>query len=153
MESSKHKITEDMLDSLAGMIKNGDKGDLDLGIDILEQRDITDKTSEANFKSLMGMIVSEDKLFPKREMWVIKAGGRILDVDKVVFKTRKKAEEFLSRHLTDWIGTNSQKLTGWRASGDSLLRYTQLIKKMFKGGLEMRNFLVKNNIVEIVRID
>lgn len=98
------------------------------------------------------------------------------------FRTEKQAKSALSRHLTKYIGqkqpllTRNQKLTLKKLEADLTFNkneyikecekknnrigyygksdenYFTAVKSFFRGGKELRDFLLENKIVEIVKI-
>jgi hypothetical protein len=143
-----HIIENEMVDNFKDMLLSIDGGDITLALDILDNRNTTNKESEENYKEILTLIVKDNVLFPNKPCFVIKIQGRILTANhKVAFNSEADAKRYLSLHLTKIIGSNPTKQTY------SPNPYLMAIKRVFKTGINMRNFLVKNNLVEIVKID
>lgn len=139
-------IEKEMVDNFKNMLLSVDGGDITLALDILDNRDVTNKESEENYKEILTLIVKDNVLFPNQPCFVIKIQGRILTANgKVAFNSEADAKRYLSLHLTNIIGSNPTKLI--------YNPYLMAIKRIFGTGINMRNFLVKNNLVEIVKID
>jgi hypothetical protein len=143
-----HTIEKEMVDNFKDMLLSVDGGDITLALDILDNRDTTNKESEENYKEILTLIVKDNVLFPNKPVYVIKIDGRILTTNgKVAFNSEVDAKRYLSLHLTNIIGSNPTKILYNPNS------YLIAIKRVFGTGINMRNFLVKNNLVEIVKID
>lgn len=143
-----HTIEKEMVDNFKDMLLSVDGGDITLALDILDNRDTTNKESEENYKEILTLIVKDNVLFPNKPVYVIKIDGRILTTNgKVAFNSEVDAKRYLSLHLTNIIGSNPTKILYNPNS------YLMAIKRVFGTGINMRNFLVKNNLVEIVKID
>lgn len=148
----KHIITPELVEGLSNMIKSEDHGDINLAMVILDNRDKENVESEECFKQMMALIVKDDVLFPSRPMYVIKINGRILTVkDRSVFNSEAEARKWLSLHLSNKIGVetnNRYKMSRYT----NLSPYLKAIRTIFKSGIKMRDFLVRNDLVEIVEI-
>jgi hypothetical protein len=143
-----HIIEEEMVNNFRDMLLSVDKGDISIALDILDNRDTTNKESEENYKEILTLIVKDNVLFPNQPCFVIKIQGRILTANgKVAFNSEADAKRYLSLHLTNIIGSNPTKIIY------NPNPYLHAIKRIFGTGINMRNFLVKNNLVEIVKID
>ncbi len=145
----KHIIEVEMVDNFAHMLMSEDEGDSLLAMEILDNRDKTSIKSEEQYHRLMTLIVKDEELFPNKPLYVIKINGRVLNVNrKAIFHSEAEAKKWLSLHLTSKIGSHPKSLPNRR----HVTPYIKAIKKIFKTGIEMRNFLVKNNLVEIINI-
>lgn len=148
----KHIITPELVEGLSNMIKSEDHGDINLAMVILDNRDKENVESEECFKQMMALIVKDDVLFPSQPMYVIKINGRILTVkDRSVFNSEAEARKWLSLHLSNKIGVetnNKYKISRYT----NLSPYLKAIRHIFKSGIKMRDFLVRNDLVEIVEI-
>lgn len=103
-------ITDEMVTSFAGMIKSNDVGDARLAVDILNNRDKTDTTSEKNFNSIANQIIDNDKLFPTGPRYIITVGDKILTLHNgTIFHSHSDAKSSLSRHLTNFLGKSAKK--------------------------------------------
>ena len=148
----KFKIEKELVDSFVGVITSNDDEGIKMTMDILSNRDEKDKESEGNFMEIMNKIVRDEVLFPKTEVWVVKLGGRILTCgENSGFTSETNARRQLSLHLTKLIGSNSKHY-----DGDYVRRrftpYQWALRQVFKSGNNLRNFLVKNKMVEIISI-
>jgi hypothetical protein len=143
-----HIIENEMVDNFKDMLLSVDGGDITLALDILNNRDTTNKESEENYNEILTLIFKDNILFPNKPVYVIKIDGRILTANrKVAFNSEADAKRYLSLHLTNIIGSTPTDLK--RIFADP---YLNTIKRIFGTGINMRNFLVKNNLVEIVKI-
>jgi hypothetical protein len=128
------------------MIMSPDSGNTNMAMEILNNRDKDNKESEAQYNKLMSLIVKDKELFPSSDIWVIKIKGKILSVrNGPAFSSEAEAKKWLSWHLTDRIGTEGSN-RGLNSP------YLKAIKTIFKSGIKMRDFLVKNNLVSIEKI-
>lgn len=139
-------IEKEMVDNFANMILSPDSGNTNMAMEILNNRDKNNKESESQYNRLISLIIKNEELFPSSDIWVIKIEGKILNVRNcLAFKTESEAKKWLSYHLTNKIGT--EKNEGWSRN-----RYLKAIRGVFKSGIKMRDFLVKNNLVTIEKI-
>ena len=75
-------------------------------------------------------------------------GDRLLSVNgRNVFQSKGDCMNHVSRHLTSQIGTS-----GNESINRYLDNYHKMLKQIFKGGKELRDYLVKNDIIQIKRI-
>ena len=148
----KFKIEKELVDSFVGVITSNDDEGIKMTMDILSNRDEKDKESEGNFMEIMNKIVRDEVLFPQTEVWIVKLGGRILTCgENSGFTSEINARRQLSLHLTKLIGSNSK----WY-DGDYVRKrftpYQWALRQVFKSGNNLRNFLIKNKMVEITSI-
>jgi hypothetical protein len=140
-------ITDDIVESFEKMMKSTDAGDIQLAMDILDNRNKSNEQSENNFKKLMCLIVDNQEILPTSSVYGIKINNRFLVVkDKAGFCSEEQAKKWLSLHLTQYIGTESSR-------NDFKNPYLKALKNIFKSGINMRNFLIKNNIIQIVNLN
>ncbi len=160
--TEKHKITQDLVEGFKNMLLSKDKGDINMALNILKERDRSDQESEDNFKKIGNEIINNESLFSSyaKEVWVAKLNGKILFVNgEGAFTDKGRCMGFLSRHLTNFLGTSgsasNSRLVRWNPKVNSYEPDQALItlKNIFGGGKELRDFLVKNNIIEIVNIN
>lgn len=169
----KHKITQDLVSSFKNMLMSQDNGDATLALSILDNRDKNDPETEANFKQIGEEIIDNKTLFPINEIWVVRMNGKVLWCNgEGAFTDKSRAMSFASRHLTSYLGTsrdrdvNRHALPGYWDKKDlskhpygewiidpNILNYVLSLKHIFKGGKELRDFLIKNKIIEIVNIN
>jgi hypothetical protein len=160
----KHIITKEMLEGLSSMIQSEDKGDVDIALTILENRDTEDPESVANWEEMKKLIVRDKDLFPTGETYVIKINGRLLKLKgSTGFPTEKKAKEWLARHLSQYLGTKSSGPLGYSAhiwvydpatnrNIPNATPYFYTIKKIFGSGVGLRDFLIKNKIATVEKV-
>ena len=149
----KHLITEEMVQSFQQMLLSQDGNDTMLAMDLLNNRDKKDENSENNFKQLMNTIFNEDAFFPTGKIYGIEINGRLLKTQKgSAFDTEAEAKAQLSRHLTSYLGT-IHFIGVHVGPGHKKYLYFKAMKQIFKSGIGLRNFLIKNNIAKIVRLD
>lgn len=184
-----------MIDGFKDILLSKDTGDVHIAVEIMDNRDTDNKESEANFKTLKSLIISNEKLFPKNSArWVIKCGKEYLTIKgKLGYNSKRQAEYALSSHLTAIIGVSKPTLstsektqvrvtTGWvraqwvytpnsdekikeltekvlerkaKEELESIKRYHPYaygLKVLFKGGKELKSFLIKEKMLEIVMI-
>jgi hypothetical protein len=145
----KHIIESEMVDNFANMLMSEDKGDISLALEILNNRDTESVESEEQYHRLMSLIVKDKELFPSKSLYVIKIKGRILVTKgKAIFFSESDAKKYLSLHLTSKIGSNPDILP-YRGQASP---YLKAIKNVFKTGNKMRDFLIQNDLVEIINI-
>jgi hypothetical protein len=150
----KHIITEEMIQSFQQMLLSQDGSDTKLAMDILDNRDKKNEDSEGNFKQLMNIIFNEDAFFPTAPMYGIEINGRLLKTHKgSAFNTEAEAKAQLSRHLTSYLGTEHSIVEVHVPKSNTKYQYFKAMKQIFKSGIGLRNFLIKNNIAKIVRLD
>ena len=145
-------IEKELVDGFADVIKNADKDGIKMALDIISNRDTGHKESEKNFIEIMNKIIKDTELFPVTEVWIIKLGGRILTCKgQSGFPSEADAKRQLSLHLTRLIGSKSKHY-----DNESYIRrftpYQIALRRIFKSGNDLRNFLIKNNLIEIVSI-
>ena len=150
----KHLITEEMVQSFQQMLLSQDGNDTMLAMDLLNNRDKKDENSENNFKQLMNTIFNEDAFFPTGKMYGIEINGRLLKTQKgSAFNTEAEAKAQLSRHLTSYLGTEHSIVEVHVPKSNTKYQYFKAMKQIFKSGIGLRNFLIKNNIAKVVRLD
>lgn len=154
MENKKILITNEMLESFKQMLLSNDNGDSTLALSILENRDKTNEESEKNVEIIHKEIIKDNDVFPKyssTEIWIAMIGNRLLRVnERHVFETKGDCMSHVSRHLTRKIGTSNNS-GRWNNYYNNMYYY-KMLKQIFKGGKELRDYLVKNNIIQIKRI-
>ncbi len=113
MKEEKLIITQEMVDSFADMIKSKDSKDVKFAVDILELRDVDNIESEKHFNELAKLIISDDKLFPTSNEWIIKIGNKRLELknNRSSWGTKEAAERALSAHLTAYLGKSVKNIT------------------------------------------
>ena len=145
-------IEKELVEGFANVIKGEDKDAIKMAWDIISNRDTKHKESEANFIEIMNKIIKDEELFPVTEVWLIKLGGRILTCrGQSGFISEFEAKRQLSLHLTGLIGSKS-KSHDLSYRSDKFTPYQLALRRIFKSGNDLRNFLVKNNLVEITSI-
>jgi hypothetical protein len=145
-------IEKELVDGFADVIKSADKDGIKMALDIISNRDTEHKESEENFMEIMNKIIKDTELFPITEVWIVKLGGRILTCKgNSGFTTETEAKRQLSLHLTGLIGSKN-KLYDDDYRSNRFTPYQLALRKIFKSGNDLRNFLVKNGLVEIVSI-
>lgn len=143
-------IEEEMLNTFSNMFLSGEGDNIDLAMGYLDNRDKDNVESEDNFKKLMTMVISNNDFFPTESIFIVKIHNKPLILNgRASFNSESEAKKHLSLHLTKFLGTKGQKSIKTRYSSSA---YFIAMKKIFKGGLELRNFLVNNNLVEIVDV-
>lgn len=147
MENSKrHIITREYANSLISMITSVNPDDANLALGILDNRDTDNKESEENYKSVISSIMYRS-LLPPNKTWVAEYDGRVITINKKsYFRCEEEVLRNLSLHCTGVIG---------KAENNNVRYYkgiTGHLKKVFKGGRQLRDYLVKNNIVTIKQI-
>lgn len=148
--SEKILITGEMVEHFKDMLLSYDQNDTTFALNILENRDKANTESEANMELIHKEIIQNETLFPKRvvQVWVAAIGDRVLRVNgRAVFETKGDCMGHTSRHLTKMIGTSSSGSMRYSSN-----KYLQLIKHIFKGGKELRDYLYKNNIIQIKQL-
>lgn len=144
----KYTIDKELVESFIQVITSNDNEGIKMTMDILSNRDKNDKESENNFKEIMKKIIRDDVLFPKTSIFVIKIGDRILTCNGYSsFPSEMEAKKQLSFQLTRMIGSKSTGEYRW------LSPYGKILREIFKSGNDLRNFLVKNNLVNIIEIN
>lgn len=145
-------IDKELVDGFVDIITSNDDEGIKMTMDILSNRDNKNIESEKNFMEIMNKIVRDEVLFPQTEVWIVKLGGRILTCGgNSGFVSETEARRQLSLHLTKLIGSKSKHY-------DSEYRrrrftpYQWALRKIFKSGNDLRNFLIKNKMIEIVSI-
>jgi hypothetical protein len=150
----KHIITEEMVQSFQQMLLSQDGDDTKLAMDLLNNRDKKNENSENNFKQLMNTIFNENAFFPTAPIYGIEINGRLLKTHKgSAFPTEAEAKAQLSRHLTGYLGTEHSIVEVHVPKSNTKYQYFKAMKQIFKSGIGLRNFLIKNNIAKIVRLD
>jgi hypothetical protein len=145
-------IEKELVDGFADIIKSEDGEGIKMALDIISNRDITHKESQKNFMEIMNKIIRDEVLFPKTAVWIVKLGGRILTCGgHSGFVSEKDARRQLSLHLTKLIGSNS-KHHDYAYAQKRFTPYQWALRQVFKSGNNLRNFLIKNNLIEIVSI-
>ena len=145
-------IDKELVDSFVDVITSNDDEGIKMTLDILSNRDNNNKESENNFLEIMNKIVRDDVLFPETEVWIVKLGGRILTCGgNSGFTTETDAKRQLSLHLTKLIGSKS-KFHDSEYRRNRFTPYQWALRKIFKSGNNLRNFLIKNKLVEITSI-
>jgi cation transport regulator ChaC len=130
------------------MLLSNSTEDSTLALSILENRDKTNEESERNVEVIHREIIKDNNVFPKVpcEVWVAMIGDRLLYVNRRnVFQSKGDCMNHVSRHLTSQIGTSG-------SINKYLDNYYKMLKQIFKGGKELRDHLVKNDIIQIKRI-
>jgi hypothetical protein len=61
-----------MVDNFKDMLLSVDGGDITLALDILNNRDTTNKESEENYNEILTLIFKDNILFPNKPVYVIK---------------------------------------------------------------------------------
>jgi hypothetical protein len=141
-------IDKGLVESFVNVITSNDDEGIKMTMDIISNRDVKDKESESNFKEIMTKILKDDVLFPKTSIFIIKMGDRILTCNGYSsFDSESEAKKQLSFQLTKMIGSKSKAATYKRLSP-----YGKALRDIFKSGNDLRNFLVKNNLVNISEI-
>jgi len=142
-----HVIDQEMVDVFKDMIMGGNDGDIKLALEILDNRDKTNVESESQYERLMDLIINDEVLFPSHPLYYLKIKNKVLTVKgRSVFNSEIEAKKFLSYHLTKMIGVeHSFKIIK--------NPYLKAIKEVFKSGIKLRDFLIKNNLVEVVKIE
>lgn len=145
-------IDKELVDGFVDIITSNDDEGIKMTMDILSNRDNKNIESEKNFMEIMNKIVRDEVLFPQTEVWIVRLGGRILTCGgNSGFVSETEARRQLSLHLTKLIGSKSKHY-------DSEYRrrrftpYQWALRKIFKSGNDLRNFLIKNKMIEIVSI-
>jgi len=112
MSEEKLAITQEMVDSFADMIKSKDSKDVKFAVDILELRDTNDSESEKHFQELAKLIISDEKLFPTSNEWIIKIGDKRLELknNRSSWGSKESAERALSAHLTEYLGKSIKNI-------------------------------------------
>jgi len=145
-------IDKELVEGFVDIITSNDDEGIKMTMDILSNRDDKNKESEENFMEIMNKIVRDEVLFPQTEVWIIKLGGRILTCGgSSGFVSETDARRQLSLHLTKMIGSKSSFYDNDYRRG-RFTPYQWALRKIFKSGNDLRNFLVKNKMVEIVSI-
>jgi hypothetical protein len=141
-------IDKELVESFVNVITSNDDEGIKMTMDILSNRDVKDKESESNFKEIMTKILKDDVLFPKTSIFIIKMGDRTLTCNGYSsFPSETEAKKQLSFQLTKIIGSKTNQNISHRMSP-----YRKVLRDIFKSGNDLRNFLVKNNLVDIIEI-
>ena len=164
MSTNTHIIESEMVDSFNQMLLSSDKQSINLAVEILDNRDKTNEESEIQYDRLMTMIINGNNLFPNgnnlfpsQNLYVIRIKGRLISVkNRSVFYTEGEAKKWLSYHLTSLIGVEN-KIPRWYNSSHPHYQtvtydYLRAIRNIFESGIKLRNFLVKNNLVQFEKI-
>lgn len=145
-------IEKELVDGFADVIKSADKEGIKMAMDIIANRDTEHKESEDNFLEIMNKIIKDTELFPVTEVWIVKLGGRILTCKgQSGFTTEADAKRQLSLHLTGLIGSKSKHYDNENYNR-RFTPYQKALRQIFKSGNDLRNFLIKNDLVEVVSI-
>lgn len=145
-------IDKELVDGFVDIITSNDDEGIKMTMDILSNRDNKNIESEKNFMEIMNKIVRDEVLFPQTEVWIIKLGGRILTCGgNSGFVSETEARRQLSLHLTKLIGSKSKHYDSEYRRG-RFTPYQWALRKIFKSGNDLRNFLIKNKMIEIVSI-
>ena len=145
-------IEKELVDGFADIIKSTDEEGIKMALDIIANRDTTHKESQKNFMEIMNKIIKDEELFPVTEVWIVKLGGRILTCGgNSGFVSETDAKRQLSLHLTKLIGSKSKHYDreNYRRR---FTPYQIALRQIFKSGNDLRNFLIKNGLIEIVSI-
>jgi len=146
-------IEKELVDGFADIIKSADEEGIKMALDIIANRDTTHKDSQKNFMEIMNKIIKDEELFPVTEVWIVKLGGRILTCGgNSGFVSETDAKRQLSLHLTKLIGSKSKAYNEGGYYYKSLTPYQIALRKIFKSGNNLRNFLIKNGLIEVVSI-
>lgn len=149
--SEKILITGEMVEYFKDMLLSYDQNDTTFALNIFENRDKANTESEANMELIHKEIIQNETLFPKQvvQVWVAAIGDRVLRVNgRAVFETKGDCMGHTSRHLTKMIGTSGHNMSYYNSSN----KYFKVIKHIFKGGKELRDYLYKNNIIQIKQL-
>lgn len=143
-------IEEDMVENISNMLKSPDEKTVNMIMTMLDNRDVTDHESENNYNKVLSMIIDKNKSFINAyPLYVIKFKGKILNVKgRDVFRYEDEAKKFLSYHLTSFIGSKDRHNFYY----DKIDPYYKMLRRIFKSGIDMRNYVIKNKIFEIVQI-
>lgn len=157
MSTNTHIIESEMVDSFSQMLLSSDKQSINLAIEILDNRDKTNEESEIQYDRLMTMIINDNNLFPSRSLYVIRIKGRLISVkNRSVFHGEAEAKKWLSYHLSSLIGVENRNPHWYNSSNPRYhtveYDYLRAIRNIFKSGIRLRNFLVKNNLIQIEKI-
>jgi hypothetical protein len=145
-------IDKELVDGFVDIITSNDDEGIKMTMDILSNRDNKNIESEKNFMEIMNKIVRDEVLFPQTEVWIVKLGGRILTCGgNSGFVSETEARRQLSLHLTKLIGSKSKHYDSEYRRG-RFTPYQWALRKIFKSGNDLRNFLIKNKMIEIVSI-
>jgi len=145
-------IEKELVNGFADIIKSADEEGIKMALDIIANRDTTHKDSQKNFMEIMNKIIKDEELFPVTAVWIVKLGGRILTCGgHSGFISEKDARRQLSLHLTKLIGSNSEYYD-YAYVQKKFTPYQWALRQVFKSGNNLRNFLIKNNLIEIVSI-
>lgn len=145
-------IDKELVEGFVDIITSNDDEGIKMTMDILSNRDDKNIESEKNFMEIMNKIVRDEVLFPQTEVWIIKLGGRILTCKGTSgFVSETEAKRQLSLHLTSLIGSKSKHYDNDNAR-KRFTPYRWALRKIFKSGNDLRNFLIKNKMVEIVSV-
>ena len=146
-------IEKELVDGFADIIKSEDEEGIKMALDIISNRDITHKESQKNFMEIMNKIIKDEELFPVTAVWIVKLGGRILTCGgNSGFTSETNARRQLSLHLTKLIGSKSKVYNEGGYRHKSFTPYQLALRQIFKSGNDLRNFLIKNNLIEIENI-
>jgi hypothetical protein len=146
-------IEKELVDGFADIIKSADEEGIKMALDIIANRDTTHKDSQKNFMEIMNKIIKDEELFPVTAVWIVKLGGRILTCGgNSGFVSETDARRQLSLHLTKLIGSKSKIYNEGGYRYKFLNPYQIALRQIFKSGNNLRNFLIKNNLIEIVSI-
>jgi hypothetical protein len=153
MSTNTHVIDNEMVNSFSEMLLGNDSDSINLAMEILDNRDRTDIESEKQYDRLMTMIINDNTLFPNKKSYILKIKGRLISVkDRAAFDNEIDAKKWLSLHLTKIIGTEKNTHNIECLKGSKSYAYLKSIKKIFKSGIKLRDFLIKNNLVQIEEI-
>ena len=145
-------IDKELVEGFVDIITSNDDEGIKMTMDILSNRDDKNIESEKNFMEIMNKIIRDEVLFPQTEVWIVKLGGRILTCGgNSGFVSETDAKRQLSLHLTAMIGSKSKNYDNGYKRG-RFIPYEWALRKIFKSGNNLRNFLIKNKMVEIVSI-
>jgi hypothetical protein len=154
--SDKMIITEEYADTLRKMIVSPDVENAELALSMLENRDENNAESEKRFQNLLvshftNKTVNAHHRWKKPECWVVRFDSKIVIVNnKSAFESKEQALRYASLHCTTYLGTKEDSAE-WRY-GYGKDPVMKVIKKIFGGGKELRNYLIKHNILVVEQI-
>lgn len=135
----KIKITDEMLGSFMSMFNSNDVGDSKLALDILNNRDIEDTQTNANFEQIKNKIANTQTIFPWTQYsghFVIKTyQGKIISLAQKSYDSDKSARNGLAYYLRQRMKWGGKE---WVS-----------IKNIFGDYKTLQKFLFDNKIIYV----
>lgn len=145
--SSKLKISEEYAKSLKEMLESENQEDRNLAVSILDDIDEEDKETVERYNRLI--VLPSLKSLGKSTCWVIRLKGQIISANsRSTFPSQSAAMNHLSRHFTNYIGVKGEACF-YRHNSSSIW---DVLKKKYEGGKQLRDYLIKNNLITIEEV-